>query len=67
MAKNKTAISSYIVKERLQQIFLYVWLVLACVMVLTPILWMVSASFTKGRLIEGVPLLPDPSTFSLQL
>ena len=33
MAKNKTAISSYIVKERLQQIFLYVWLVLACVMV----------------------------------
>ena len=66
MASGKTAISSYVVKEKLQQIFLYVWLVLACIMVLTPILWMISASFTKGKLLENVPLLPDASKFSLE-
>ena len=66
MANNKTAISSYVIKEKLQQIFLYLWLVLACVMVLTPILWMVSASFTEGRLLQNVPLLPDPEKFSLE-
>ena len=66
MAKNKTAISSYVVKERLQQIFLYVWLSLACIIVLVPILWMVSASFTEGRLLQNVPLLPDPEKFSLE-
>ena len=66
MANSKTAISSYVIKEKLQQIFLYLWLVLACVMVLTPILWMVSASFTEGRLLQNVPLLPDPDKFSLE-
>ena len=66
MASNKPGISSYVVKEKLQQIFLYVWLVLACIMVLTPILWMISASFTKGKLLENVPLLPDASKFSLE-
>jgi len=37
----------------------------ASVMVLIPVLWMVSASFTKGKLLEYVPLLPDPSKFTL--
>lgn len=58
--------SSYIVKERLQKILLYFWLICGCVLVMVPILWMVSASFTKGKLLSGVPLLPNFKNLSLE-
>jgi arabinogalactan oligomer / maltooligosaccharide transport system permease protein len=41
------------------------FLVTASAFVLVPVLWMISASFTKGKLLEYVPLLPDPSKFTL--
>jgi len=44
----------------------YLWLILTCLVVLVPILWMISASLTKGKLLSGVPLIPDFSKFSLE-
>ena len=44
----------------------YLWLTLTCLTVLVPILWMIFASLTKGKLLSGVPLLPDFSKFSLE-
>lgn len=52
-------------KTRLFKIFLYTWLVIGCIFVLTPVLWMVGASFTKGKLLSNVPLIPSLKTFSL--
>jgi len=48
------------------RIFQYTWLVLTCLVVLVPILWMIVASFTKGKLLSGVPLLPRFKNFSLE-
>lgn len=48
------------------KIFQYTWLVLTCLVVLVPILWMIFASFTKGKLLSGVPLLPNFKNFSLE-
>ena len=48
------------------KIFQYTWLVLTCLVVLVPILWMIVASFTKGKLLSGVPLLPNFKNFSLE-
>ena len=44
----------------------YLWLTLTCIAVLVPILWMIIASLTKGKLLSGVPLIPDFSKFSLE-
>lgn len=44
----------------------YGWLIISCTVVLVPMLWMILASFTKGDSLTGVPLLPDPSRFSLE-
>jgi len=44
----------------------YLYLTLTCLIVLIPILWMISASLTKGKLLSGVPLIPDFSKFSLE-
>lgn len=44
----------------------YLWLILTCLTVLVPILWMIFASLTKGKLLSGVPLIPDFSKFSLE-
>ncbi|WP_304226530.1 sugar ABC transporter permease [Gracilinema caldarium] len=44
----------------------YLWLTLTCLIILVPILWMISASLSKGKLLSGVPLIPDFSKFSLE-
>lgn len=44
----------------------YAWLLLSVAVVLLPLLWMVSAAFTKGSLLSGVPILPDVSKFSFE-
>jgi arabinogalactan oligomer / maltooligosaccharide transport system permease protein len=44
----------------------YSWLLASVVVVLLPLVWMVSAAFTRGSLLSGVPILPDPSKFSLE-
>ncbi len=44
----------------------YLWLTLTCLVILVPILWMITASLTKGKLLSGVPLIPDFSKFSLE-
>lgn len=43
----------------------YAWLVAASLVVLVPVVWMVSAAFTRGNLLTSVPLIPDPSNWSL--
>lgn len=44
----------------------YAWLMLSVFIVLVPILWMVSAAFTNGSLLSGVPIFPDISKFSTE-
>lgn len=46
-------------------ILAYVWLILASLVVLVPVIWMISAAFTQGNLLTSVPLIPDPSKWSL--
>lgn len=44
----------------------YAWLLLSVSLVLLPLIWMVSAAFTKGSLLSGVPILPNPEKFSME-
>ncbi|MBP7095365.1 MAG: ABC transporter permease subunit [Spirochaetia bacterium] len=44
----------------------YAYLTIVCTVVLVPLVWMVVASLTKGKLLSGVPLVPDFSKFSLE-
>ncbi len=41
------------------------WLLLMVVIVLTPVLWMISASFTRGTTLESVPVYPRFSEWTL--
>ncbi len=43
----------------------YAWLIAASLVVLVPVIWMISAAFTRGNLLTSVPLIPDPSKWSL--
>ncbi|MCE5256226.1 MAG: ABC transporter permease subunit [Spirochaetaceae bacterium] len=53
-------------KRRTLAVFQYLWLIVICVAVLIPILWMIVASFTKGKLLSGIPLIPNFKDFSLE-
>ncbi|HOX17960.1 MAG TPA: ABC transporter permease subunit [Spirochaetales bacterium] len=44
----------------------YAYLSVVCFIVLVPLAWMVVAAFTKGKLLSGVPLVPDFSKFSFE-
>lgn len=55
----------YTAADRIKKIFLYLWLVITCLIVLVPVLWMVWASFSKGKLLNSVSLLPKWENFSL--
>lgn len=46
-------------------ILAYVWLIAASLVVIVPVIWMISAAFTRGNLLSSVPLIPDPSKWSL--
>ncbi|MEI8096425.1 MAG: ABC transporter permease subunit [Spirochaetales bacterium] len=46
------------------QIFLYLWLIVACLVTLVPLAWMIWASFSKGKLVTGVSLWPKIENFS---
>jgi len=46
-------------------ILAYAWLIVASLVVLVPVIWMISAAFTRGNLLTSVPLIPDPSKWSL--
>jgi arabinogalactan oligomer/maltooligosaccharide transport system permease protein len=61
----KTSRSARIGKDVLTTVH-YVWLVAVCLVVLAPIVWMVIASLTKGKLLAGVSLLPKFSEFTLE-
>jgi arabinogalactan oligomer/maltooligosaccharide transport system permease protein len=52
--------------RRLLQVFMYGWLVAGAALVLLPLFWMLAASFTKGKLLSGVSLLPGPDQLSLE-
>ena len=55
----------YVVKT-LRGILSYSWLIIMVLVVLTPVLWMVSASFTRGKTIDAVPIIPDRRLFTLE-
>ena len=44
----------------------YAWLLVTVVIVIVSFMWMISASFTSGRLLSSVPLIPDPTKFTLE-
>lgn len=43
----------------------YIWLLAMVVIVLTPVLWMISAAFTEGTNLSQVPIIPNPAKWSL--
>lgn len=51
-------------KKRFKKCFLYLWLILTCMIVLTPVLWMIWASLSKGKLLSSVSLLPKLENIS---
>lgn len=51
--------------DRLKKVFLYFWLVMTCLIVLVPVLWMIWASFSKGKLLNSVSLMPSFKNFTL--
>jgi len=53
-------------KKILASTLAYGWLLMGVTVVLVPILWMINAAFSKGILLSGVSLFPDPSKFSLE-
>ncbi|MCK7485135.1 MAG: hypothetical protein MZU97_05970 [Bacillus subtilis] len=44
----------------------YAWLILMCLIVLTPVMWMLSASFTNGTQLAQVPIIPIPAQWTLK-
>ena len=52
-------------KKAILGMLAYGWLLLMVVIVLTPVLWMVSASFTNGTQLSQVPIFPRISEWSL--
>lgn len=50
----------------LLSIFTYAWLIFMVVICLLPVLWMISAAFTKGRTLDAVPILPDFSKMTTE-
>lgn len=52
-------------KSVLLSLLSYSWLIIMGVIVLTPVLWMVSAAFTDTTQLQAVPIYPDFSQWSL--
>ena len=52
--------------DYLMWIVTHIWLIFAAIIVAVPLIWMVSAAFAPGKLLSGVPLVPDVSKFSLE-
>ena len=50
----------------LGSLFAYTWLIMMVIIVLVPILWMVSASFTDTTHLNRVPIFPRPWEWSLE-
>ncbi len=48
----------------LASVLLYTWLVIAVLITLIPLAWMIWASFSKGKLVSGVSLIPNMESFS---
>lgn len=46
-------------------ILAYAWLIAASLVVLVPVIWMISAAFTPKNLLSSVPIIPNPSEWSL--
>jgi arabinogalactan oligomer / maltooligosaccharide transport system permease protein len=58
-------IMKYKVTNFFLAVFSYTWLIAASFVVIVPVIWMISAAFTRGNLLTSVPLIPDPSKWSL--
>jgi len=56
----------YRASDILLNIVTHIWLILGAIIVLVPLIWMVSAAFTPGKLLSGVPLIPDFTKWSLE-
>ncbi len=55
----------HVVTNFLLGVLSYLWLIAASAVVLVPVIWMISAALTRGNLLTSVPLIPDPSKWSL--
>ena len=53
------------VKKVIVGTLIYGWLLVMLLVVFTPFLWMISASFTDARNLSSVPVFPRPSEWSL--
>ena len=49
-----------------KSVFLYLWLTVTVLVTVVPLLWMIWASLSKGKLLEGVSLYPNMKNFSLE-
>jgi len=66
MTKDKALSPAPWSTKLLLSIFLYAWLVVAVLVTVIPLAWMIWASFSKGKLLTGVSLLPTAANFSLE-
>ena len=64
MAKTKMLSRPVPQGKMLLKFFLYAWLVVSVIVTLFPLLWMLWASLSKGKLLSGVALIPNAESFS---
>lgn len=65
LAKFKKFIRTMTPIKFVMVLFTQLWLLAMVVIVLTPVLWMISAAFTEGTNLEQVPIFPDISQWSI--
>ncbi|MBU1145387.1 MAG: ABC transporter permease subunit [Firmicutes bacterium] len=65
--KDKTArfFRRLTIRKGITGVLAYVWLLVMVVIVMTPVLWLVSAAFTDATSLEQVPIIPKISEWSL--
>ncbi|MGL5978713.1 MAG: sugar ABC transporter permease [Erysipelotrichaceae bacterium] len=55
----------HVIKKVVPKILVTIWLLISAAVVLIPVLWMISAAFTPGKLLSSAPLFPDFENLSL--
>ncbi len=63
MTRRKSSTSA---RRALASFFSHFYLAITSIIVLVPILWMITASLSKGKLLSSVPLIPKFKNFSLE-
>ncbi len=53
-------------KKLVKRTLVYTWIVASVMIVIIPVMWMVSASFSPGNKLEDVPVIPNFSEWSIK-